>query len=125
MDKKWIILFSVFIVAVGGLVGVKFLMGDNTENPKTEEVSKSKEDLVKVNVLEVTDTSIRGKVIEVPEVADGEPEIIAKDSEVVFTYEEGKTKGVNKGDTVTIKIPTPSVMTNSLPPQMPNTEIVK
>lgn len=56
--------------------------------------------------------------------------ILQKNSDVVFTYDESEMntfieKGIKKGSTIKCKTPELAIATMSLPPQMPNVDILE
>lgn len=112
--KKWLWLLLALIVVLGG-----GFMGKSIFN-KEESLTALKENEILVNVISVDleNNRFTGKVV------TGN-DLVQEEQEIVFTYESSEPlKELKEENQVILELPKLPIMTNSLPPQMPKTEII-
>lgn len=125
LENKYVKLFVIFFIAILSVLSLKLASSvDFKPEIKAEDVKKLGKNEFKVKVISVSDRTLRGEIKQLPENSMAVYPIISKDSEIIFIYNSGQTKGIREGSTVIIKIPVSNDMASSNPPRVSKTTII-
>lgn len=125
LEKKYVKLFVIFFIAILSVLSLKLATSvDFKPDIKAKDVVKLGRNEFKVKVVSVSDRTLRGEIKELPENSRSVYPLISKDSEIIFIYDSGQTKGIKEGSIIIVNIPVSNDMTSSNPPRVSNTKIV-
>lgn len=125
LEKKYVKLFVIFFIAILSVLSLKLATSvDFKPDIKAKDVVKLGRNEFKVKVVSVSDRTLRGEIKELPENSRSVYPLISKDSEIIFIYDSGQTKGIREGSIIIVNIPVSNDMTSSNPPRVSNTKIV-
>lgn len=125
LEKKYVKLFVIFFIAILSVLSLKLATSvDFKPDIKAKDVVKLGRNEFKVKVVSVSDRTLRGEIRELPENSRSVYPLISKDSEIIFIYDSGQTKGIKEGSIIIVNIPVSNDMTSSNPPRVSNAKIV-